>query len=246
MDYKQVYASGAGRYQELVGAEDADGNLLPALATHLAGLSKVVEIGAGTGRVTRLLQALDLEVVATEPSSNMLHEAVRLADAYSNSGSDPNPDSGSDSTTGPRCSFCLADAASLPLRTDSFDAAIAGWVYGHQREWRPHDWRDTITGFLTECDRVTANGTIIVIETLGTGHETPHPSPELTEYYAWLEQSMGFSQQWIRTDYEFSSVEIAAEVAGSFFGPDFGETVRERAWARIPECTGIWVRTPSR
>lgn len=224
MDYRQTYRSGAVEYQQLVAAEDADGNLGPALGALLEGLSSVVEIGAGTGRVTRLLRRLGLDVVATEPSANMLGQAVRLDEA--------------DGTV----HFCQAEAAHLPLRSGSFDGAIAGWVFGHQREWRPSDWRETIAGFLDECDRVTSGGTVVIIETLGTGHETPSPTPELAEYYSWLEQVMGFDRQWVRTDYLFPTVETAAEVTGSFFGPQFAELVREHAWARVPECTGIWVR----
>ncbi|MEM7271436.1 MAG: class I SAM-dependent methyltransferase [Actinomycetota bacterium] len=228
MDYEQVYAHGGPRYQDLVAAEDADDELWPALTPHLEGRPRVVEIGAGTGRVTRLLRRGGLPTIATEPSASMLAEAIRLADAGAGADAD--------------CRFCRAEAAALPFRSGIADAAVAGWVFGHQREWRPTDWRTIVAGFLAECDRVTAGGTIIVIETLGTGHERPHPSPELAEYYDWLETEMGFGRTWIRTDYVFPTVEAAAAITGDFFGPHFAALVRRRRWSRIPECTGIWVR----
>ncbi|MDH3296353.1 MAG: class I SAM-dependent methyltransferase, partial [Acidimicrobiia bacterium] len=172
--------------------------------------------------VTRLLQALGLRVLATEPAAAMLRQALAL--------------DGSDGTA----HYLRADAAHLPARSGSFDAAVAGWVFGHQIEWRPSDWRATIGGFLAECERVTDGGRIVVIETLGTGHETPHPPPDLVGYYSWLENDLGFVREWIRTDYVFGDVETAAKTTGHFFGPEFAETVRSRRWARIPECTGIW------
>ena len=91
---------------------------------------------------------------------------------------------------------------------------------------------------------MTSNGRVILIETLKTGHEQPHPSLELVEYYEWLETTNGFTRQWIRTDYVFDTVEIAAQTAGAFFGPRFAAQVREHQWSRIPECTGIWARQP--
>jgi hypothetical protein len=82
-----------------------------------------------------------------------------------------------------------------------------------------------------------------VIETLGTGREEPlPPSPELAEYYAWLEEAHGMTRAAIRTDYAFPDVETAANVTGFFFGEAFGERVRREGWRRIPECTGLWSR----
>ena len=49
-------------------------------------------------------------------------------------------------------------------------------------------------------------GTIILLETLGTGHETPNPpSPIMSQYHAFLERE-GFDSTWMRTDYQFASL----------------------------------------
>ncbi|MEM9565714.1 MAG: class I SAM-dependent methyltransferase [Actinomycetota bacterium] len=231
MDQRQIYARGADRYHRLVAAEDADGRLGPALARALGGASNpggpVVEIGAGTGRVTDLLVGLGLTVIATEPSPAMVTNAI---------------DRGAG---GPGRPWCLAEAAALPVRDASCVAAVAGWVFGHQIHWQPNRWRAEVAHSLDECDRVTGDGTVVVIETLGTGHAEPTPPPELVAYYDWLVHDAGFQRAWIRTDYAFPTVDEAAAAAGDFFGSAFAETVRANGWSRIPECTGIWTRGPS-
>jgi ubiquinone/menaquinone biosynthesis C-methylase UbiE len=103
----------------------------------------------------------------------------------------------------------------------------------------------TISQALAEVRRVLRRGgTAVIIETLGTGRETPQPpSPALAEYYAWLEGEHGFSATWIRTDYRFASLEEAARLTGFFFGVGFAAQVVENRWVDVPECTGIWWRT---
>ncbi len=233
MDYHSVYRSGADDYQRLVAAEDVDGNLDRSLRDLLglvraggAGRDEIrlVEIGAGTGRVTRLLAAAGAQVVATEPSAAMIEVAAELA------------------VDDKRSVFGRAEARALPFPDRAFDAAIAGWVFAHQREWSPDDWREVVTGFVAEARRVVRpGGPVVLIETLGTGQTAPNPPAELAEYYRWLESDLGFSRSWIRTDYAFGSVEEAAEITGAFFGPRFAQLVTDEGWDRVPECTGIWM-----
>jgi hypothetical protein len=86
-------------------------------------------------------------------------------------------------------------------------------------------------------------GTAIIIETLGTGHETPvEPSSELSEYYSYLENELGFSRSWIRTDYKFSSVEDAEKTVRTFFGDELGNYFKNNNTAILPECTGFWAK----
>ncbi|MEM7324364.1 MAG: class I SAM-dependent methyltransferase [Actinomycetota bacterium] len=239
MDYHAVYRSNAEQYQQLVGAEDVDGNLAEALDALIGfGGLDVVEVGAGTGRVTRLLADAGATVTATEPAPAMMGVAVELA---ARGAAEPADRTGSDGATG-SVRFCRAEAAALPFPDGRFDAAVAGWVFAHQREWSPNSWQDVVTGFVDETRRVVADGgPIVLIETLGTGQETPNPPADLVEYYAWLEATLSFTRTEIRTDYQFASVDEAAVITGGFFGQDFAETVRRNGWARVPECTGVWV-----
>lgn len=82
-------------------------------------------------------------------------------------------------------------------------------------------------------------GTIIIVETLGTGTETPTAPPFLADYYKLLEQRYGFSHRWIRTDYQFASVAEARESTEFFFGNGLAGLIDEK-WRIVPECAGIW------
>jgi ubiquinone/menaquinone biosynthesis C-methylase UbiE len=229
VDFHQVYQRHAAEYDALVAAEDCDGHLLPALEAivPLAG-ARVLEVGAGTGRVTRLMLGAGARVVASEPALAML-EVARRHTAGLPAG---------------RCSLLGADALALPVRAGWADVALAGWALGHLRSWHAASWRETIARALAGMERaLRPGGTLVVIETLGTGAERPRPpSGELAEYYAWLEGEQRMQRVAIRTDYQFPDPEAAARATGFFFGGEFAGRVLEQGWSRIPECTGLWWR----
>jgi ubiquinone/menaquinone biosynthesis C-methylase UbiE len=84
-------------------------------------------------------------------------------------------------------------------------------------------------------------GTAIILETMTTGSETPAPPNErLAAYYAWLENEQGFSYKWIRTDYQFASVQEADELTRFFFGDELADRIVREGITILPECTGIW------
>lgn len=226
--FELVYEHGARAYDALVSAEDSDGNLMRALAglMPLRG-ARVLEVGAGTGRITRQLVAAGAQVTGFDRAPAMLEVARRRVAEVAASG----------------WTLACADARDLPAETAAFDAAIAGWVFGHFRSWMADNWQETVGLALSEMERCVVPGApLIVIETLGTGSNEPAPPNEaLAEYYAWLEAG-GFARSAIRTDYDFADVATAVEVTGAFFGADFAERVRREGWTRIPECTGIWCK----
>ncbi len=228
-DYAAIYRDHPEDYDALVSAEDCEGRLLPAIegVTKLAG-ARVLEVGAGTGRITRQLVARGARVVGFDRAEPMLEVARRHLTASGAGGWE----------------LHCADAESLPVGDGEFDLAVAGWVFGHLRSWKAETWRASIGRCLDEMERAVRPGSaILVIETLGTGAESPAPpSPELADYYAWMERERGFQRATLRTDYQFPDVETAARTTGSFFGPEFAERVRREGWARVPECTGLWWR----
>src|SRR5687767_3943083 len=108
----------------------------------------------------------------------------------------------------------------------------------------PEGWRDAVDAAIGEMRRVVRpGGAVVVIETLGTGHATPRANAALDEYFDHLERAHGMTRSWVRTDYAFADVEEAARVGGGFFGAAFVETIRDQAWARVPECTAIFRAT---
>jgi hypothetical protein len=120
--------------------------------------------------------------------------------------------------------------------------SIQGWSFGHFCGWYPDTWRDEIGKALGEMKRVLRpGGTTIILETLGTGRETPQaPTEGLSAYYAWLENEQGFSATWIRTDYQFESMDEAHALTSFFFGDELATQVLQKNWIILPECTGIW------
>ncbi len=225
-DFPTLYRTQAEEYDAMVSAEDCDGNLLPALERIVSfGNATVVDVGVGTGRIARQLLPRGARVIGVDRATAMIEVARRRLAAF----------------PADRWELHVAGADRLPVESAVADVAIAGWTFGHMRYEHASEWQATVDRALAEMARVTGpGGTRIVIETLGTGVESPAPKPELAEYQSWLETRHGMSATWIRTDYRFSDPESAARATGFFFGAEFAERVRAHGWARIPECTGIW------
>ena len=54
---------------------------------------------------------------------------------------------------------------------------------------------------------------IILFESLGTGNESPIRLEHVESTYQWLDAN-GFQNKWIRTDYQFESLDEAVDLAG--------------------------------
>jgi ubiquinone/menaquinone biosynthesis C-methylase UbiE len=227
--HQQIYAHDASGYERLIEREDADGNLRACLERLLGdGEIDLLDVGAGTGRIARMLHRRARKLVLTDGSAAMLAEAERLLRA-----------AGRDDAR-----FVVADNASLPVPDASFDAAIAAWSFGHATRWFPDDWQARIASYVDELVRaVKPGGHAVIIETLGTGAE--HPAPpraSLAAYYEYLEAERGFVRETIRTDFVFASIEEGVELA-AFFGWDaLAEQLRATGTCRAPEWTGVWHR----
>ncbi|OFZ53017.1 MAG: hypothetical protein A2428_17915 [Bdellovibrionales bacterium RIFOXYC1_FULL_54_43] len=227
--YRKIYESEAATYDALVSREDWQGNLAPALDRICPLAEKVVvEFGAGTGRLTRLLARKAKIVHAFDSYPAMLAQAQvnlsreRIGNAH----------------------ICIGDNRSIPMPEASADIAIAGWTFGHFTSWHPETWTQEIGAALGEMARVTRPaGTQIIIETLGTGSAVPvEPTDRLSQYYALLERKYGFLRTWIRTDYRFRSRQEADSLTSAFFGKEYSTQVDSDGAVILPECTGIWVR----
>jgi ubiquinone/menaquinone biosynthesis C-methylase UbiE len=169
-DFKQIYATQADLYEQLVSHEDYQGNLWRALCQirPFDGLD-VIELGAGTGRVTRLLAPAAKSIRAFDISWHMLHTGrAQLAQ-----------------TVPQNWHMAVADNRRLAARDGIADVSIAGWSLGHLTGWHPKTWQDEIAQALAQMQRVLRpGGTAIIIETQGTGHKSPFlPSNNLVLFH---------------------------------------------------------------
>jgi ubiquinone/menaquinone biosynthesis C-methylase UbiE len=220
-----------------VAREDYEGHILPALweIRPLTLETAVIELGAGTGRLTRLLLPHVRRITALDISPHMLGVAREKLDLRGFRATKGRQPQGSANLT-------AADNRHLPIAAQTADLAIVGWSLSHFVGWYAADWRDQIGQALAEMKRVLLpGGTIIILETLGTGRETPQPPHDgLAAYYDWLENEHGFATTWIRTDYQFASVDEADSLTRFFFGDELADRIRRDNLTVLPECTGIW------
>ena len=188
----------------------------------------MVELGAGTGRLTRLLLPLVERIRAYDASAQML----RVAESHLKASGLANWELG------------VADNKRLPVEDAAADISIAGWSLGHAVGWFPETWRDEIAAAVDEMARVLRRGgTAIILETMTTGSETAAPPTEgLASFYRWLEADRGFRGVSIRTDYRFESPDEADRLTRFFFGDELADRVRREQWVVVPESTGIWWR----
>ena len=223
--FRVIYDHHAEWFDRLVSREDRPGALLPGLLAvcDLDG-ARVVEFGAGTGRVTRLVAHRARSVHAFDGSLHMTQFSNRRRP--------------SNVTLG------VADNRCFPIRDGAADVAIEGWSFSHTTDWYPGSWQSEAGKSIDEMLRVLRPGGVaIAIESLGTGFETPHaPRPILAEYYAWLERERGFTRTWCRTDFRFESVEEASTLARFFFDDELADRIVRERLTELPECTGIWWR----
>lgn len=227
-DFHAIYRDRADDYDLLVSREDHQGNLLRTIEARvpLAGRD-VVEFGAGTGRMTRLLAPRVRSIRAFDASEAMIAVARRRMDPAA-----------------PRnWSFDVGRNEALPCGDASADVVVAGWTFGHLTGWHPKDWREHVARVFAEMRRVARpGGAAIIVETLGTGGTEPKPpTPALGEYYAVLENEHRFERHAIRTDYRFESVEEAERLVRFFFGDELADRVVRERLVVLPECTGVWI-----
>lgn len=225
--YQDIYASKAEDYDELVSHEDHEGNL-PRLLNELVpgDALSIVETGAGTGRLTRLLAPRATRLRAFDGSAAMIGIARRhLSDEA-------------------HVELDVARHEKLPVETDIADLALEGWAFGHALRWNADGWRDDVRRWVTELDRVTREGgRVILIETMGTGLLAPFEGGHSLEPFdTFVRETLGFERHVVRTDYAFASVDEAARVLGFFFGERMVARVRDNAWTIVPEHTGVYVR----
>lgn len=227
-DLMAVFQEQAPKYDLLVCREDYQGNLLKCLCsiTPLAG-RHVVELGAGTGRLTRQLAPMVEAIEAFDAAEPMLKVAeARLRALGLNN-----------------WRLEVADNRKASSQSGSADVVVAAWSICCLAAYEGEHWQRQVQTAVDEMHRVAVpGGTMLIIETLGTGYSTPNAPAGLRPYYELLELK-GFTSVCIRTDYLFHSMNEAVDLTTFFFGKDpLGALVQTDGGVLLPECTGVWSR----
>jgi len=226
-DNKTVYAYHGNEYEALIAREDYQGNVPRAIdeIINVNGLD-VLDLGAGTGRLTLLLAPRVKSIHAFDVSAEMLRVCRErlLAGGYSNWKVD------------------VADHRQLPVPDRSADLIVSGWSVSYLAVWHPDEADQELNKWLVEMQRILrTDGMLILFESLGTGNEEPVRLEHVESTYQWLDAN-GFQNKWIRTDYQFESLDEAEYLSRFFFGDELGDKVKQNNWVILPECTGVWWR----
>lgn len=220
---QEVYERHADLYDRLIRCEDYQDNLPKAIEEILptAGLD-IIDLGAGTGRLERLLAPRARSLRAFDSSGHMLKVAetslrsMRLENWQ----------------------VQAADHRQLPAADASADLVVSSWSFSYLSVWGDRSQLEAGWG---QVERVLRpGGTVIFIESLGTGSQAPIRLEHLSDYYAWLDEK-GFASRQISTDYRFKDVHEARELVGFFFGEQMAAEVETEI---LPEFTGLWWLKP--
>lgn len=228
-DHEYIYRHQAGLYDRMISFEDDEGNILKEMENIVPRLEEAdaVDIGAGTGRLSLLLAPRVRSLIAADASAAMLAVAE---DKLRQTGA-------------ANWRTLVADNRALPLPDRSADLITAGWTICYSASTNADQWRRSLETVMGELRRmIRPRGTIIIMETGGTGTERPNPPDFLIPYYELLVSEYGFARSWIRTDFRFETAQEAEEMCRFFFGDELADRAAAAGSAVVPGCTGVWWR----
>ncbi|MDT8861282.1 class I SAM-dependent methyltransferase [Alkalihalobacillus sp. MEB130] len=222
-DHSTVYTKQTELYDQMISKQPSLLKVIEEI-TPLNDLD-VIDMGAGSGRLTTILAPHVNSILALDSSAEMLD----LLDEKLKDQNSLNVETQ------------VADHRNLQAENESADLVVAGWTICYLASTNVENNVHNINEIMKEIMRVLrTKGTVIIFETLGTGCETPNPPEFLKQYYSLLENKYGFSHKWIRTDYQFESLREADKLTRFFFGDDIVDKVVKENLLTLPECAGVW------
>lgn len=222
-NHEQIYKTQAEQYDLMISRQPS---LLAVIEeiTPIKG-QDVIDLGAGSGRLTSVLAPHAKSILALDASAAMLEvNAQQLTQAGLSN-----------------WKTSVADHRNIPADDNSADVIVAGWTVCYLTSSEVPNNELNLEKIILEMKRVLRpGGMIVIMETMGTGYETPHPPEFLTQYYSLLENRYGFSHKWIRLDYRFADLEEAERQARFFFGNELADRIVVEKLVTLPECAGVW------
>lgn len=223
--HRDIYQNHAEMYELLISRQPDATSVIESIRP-ITGLD-VVDMGAGTGRLSCRLAPKAKSLVALDAYQPMLDVLAQKLDPMGLTNWETK----------------VADHRALPLADGSADVVVSGWSICYLGASSQETWQENVRTVLAEIRRLLRpGGTAIILETMGTGTESPNPPDFLTGYYAMLEDEFGFSHKWYRLDYRFQSVDEAESLTRFFFGDELANEVAARNLDTVPECAGVWWR----
>ena len=223
---QEIYNNHSSKYDELVTHEDYKNNLNNYLLENFNFNGKtIIELGVGTGRVTKIFIELAKEVLCYDNSLHMLDKAKFNLNQFKS-----------------KIDFIQCNNHNISSINTKADFVIEGWSFGHSIV-ENQEGIETITEKLyNDCvNLLNKNGVLIIIETLGTNvSKASVKSQPLQKFYQLLVNSYGFHKKIIRTDYSFKSNEEAKRIMSFFFGNKIGDSLNFIEKGVVKEFTGIW------
>jgi ubiquinone/menaquinone biosynthesis C-methylase UbiE len=225
VEHQNIYINETEQYHALVSFEDYKQNLTSALKQIIGkGSPAILESGAGTGRITEILAPLAGNLIGFDISPSMLGTANLKINQYPKS----------------FLGFSVSDHRWLPVNSEKFNWIISGWSVCYLVSLQKESWKKEVNRALCEFLRVLdPRGSILLIETLGTGKIEPDPPIHLMDYLEYL-SSLGFDRQVIRTDYCFPDRQTSENLVEFFFGKEMLSKITEESQPVLPECTGLF------
>ena len=223
--HEEIYRIKTEKYEELISKEDYLGNIRQTLFEICSFENcDVIDIGAGTGRLTCMVAPLVKSIAAFDLSQSMLDIIAKKLkmEGLTN------------------WTIEVADHRSLPSKNNSADIIMAGWSISYLGENIVPNWQENIQLILGEMKRVIRkNGFLIIFETYGTGKNILDPPESLIQYYNLLTK-FGFNHKVIETDYKFNSFAEAQDLTKFFFGDKLSFKTVDNKAIILPEFTGVW------
>lgn len=157
-DHDAIYKSEAETYDLLISKQPSLYEVIESIQP-IEGLD-ILDLGAGSGRLTRLLAPKAKSILAIDASEAMLQvTAAKLQEAGLHNWSTQ-----------------VADHRALPVRDNSYDLIVSGWSICYLGSSDNPDWQDNIRQVMTEIRRVLRpGGSAIIFENFGTGSTVPNP-----------------------------------------------------------------------